>query len=180
MAKLPDPTQSANPKARKLLAALMKKRGRVDGMYRTLLNHPDLAESVSRLGTFLRFEGKLPGDIREAVILLSSQKLQVAYEWDHHVRHARDNGVPESLIEVIRRGKSLPPRSPLTPALRAAQFALAGKSIPAPLQKKLTAKIGVQGIVEIVVLTGFYTMIARIITAFDVALPPDMKNPFPR
>jgi len=60
IAKLPDPTRSKNLAVKKkLLAALIKKRERIDGMYRTLLNYPALAPCVGDLGTFLRFKSKL-------------------------------------------------------------------------------------------------------------------------
>ena len=52
MAKLPDPTDSLNPQGQELYQQLIAKRGRIDGMYRSLLNHPELTRQVSDLGTF--------------------------------------------------------------------------------------------------------------------------------
>ena len=62
MAKLPDPTASLSSQGQKLYQQLVAKRRRIDGMYRSLLNHPELTRRVSDLGTFLRFgAGALPG-----------------------------------------------------------------------------------------------------------------------
>ena len=70
MARLPDPTGSLAPKAQALYDELVGRRGRIDGMYRSLLNHPELVRRVSDLGTFLRFgAGTLPAAVRELVIL---------------------------------------------------------------------------------------------------------------
>jgi 4-carboxymuconolactone decarboxylase len=52
MAKLPDPTPSLSPQGQELYQQLLAKRGRIDGMYRSLLNHPELTRHVSDLGTF--------------------------------------------------------------------------------------------------------------------------------
>ena len=61
MARLPDPTSSLSPQARELYNRLTARRGRIDGMYRGLLNHPELTQHVSDLGSYLRFaSGTLP------------------------------------------------------------------------------------------------------------------------
>ena len=76
MARLPDPTGSLAPEARTLYDELVGRRGRIDGMYRSLLNHPELTRRVSDLGTFLRFgAGVLPAAVRELVILWLAQQV---------------------------------------------------------------------------------------------------------
>ena len=65
-----------------LYAELKEKRGRIDGMYRTMLNHPALTRKVSALGSFFRFGGSvLPDAARELVILHVSARLGAGYEW---------------------------------------------------------------------------------------------------
>ena len=58
MARLPDPTAALSPEAQAIYDQLVGRRGRIDGMYRSLLNHPELTRQVSDLGTFLRFGGR--------------------------------------------------------------------------------------------------------------------------
>ena len=52
------------------------------------------------------------------------------------------------------------------------------RSIPQAVQDELAAALGVQGVVELVVLCGFYEMIAGVIFAFDVPLPEGAADPF--
>lgn len=176
---LPDP-DALPPEARALYDRLKAKRGRIDGMYLTLLTHPALAERVSELGTFFRFgPSVLPAAVRELVILWAARRVGAAYEWVKHAPEARRAGLPEAVIEAIRQGTR--PRN-LTPVqdavLAAADAALAPASLEPAAQEILEAALGRQGLLEIVALAGFYRMIAGIIFAFDVPLPEGTPSPF--
>lgn len=173
MAQLPDPTVAPTPEMQELLDRMTARRGRIDGMYRSLLNHPELARHVSDLGGFLRFHGVLPDDLRELAILWVARQLQVEYEWVKHVEVAREAGLSPELIEAMRTGQELPALTPTQQAvLAAADCVLNLQPVPQAIQEKLTAEVGLTGVVELVVLCGFYRMIAGVIRGFDVPLPP--------
>jgi 4-carboxymuconolactone decarboxylase len=180
MAKLPDPTDSLNPQGQELYQQLIAKRGRIDGMYRSLLNHPELTRQVSDLGTFLRFgSGALPDALRELLILWVARELGAAYEWVKHEPVARKSGVSTAVIEAIRTHHEPTGLEDLQQAaLAAAQCVLNRHSIPQVVQDELAAALGLQGVLELVVLCGFYEMIAGVIFAFDVPLPEGAPDPF--
>uniref|UniRef100_I2Q467 Carboxymuconolactone decarboxylase-like domain-containing protein n=1 Tax=Desulfovibrio sp. U5L TaxID=596152 RepID=I2Q467_9BACT len=176
---MPDP-DNLPPDAHALYDRLAAKRGHIDGMYRTLLNHPALTAQVSGLGTFFRFgESVLPADLRELVILWTARRLGAAYEWTKHEPEARQTGLGEAAIEAIRRGERPGTLSRLEKAaLAAADAALAPASLDPAHQTILEEALGRQGLLEIVVLAGFYRMIAGVIFAFDVPLPEGTPPPF--
>ena len=180
MAKLPDPTASLSPHGQELYQQLVAKRRRIDGMYRSLLNHPELTRHVSDLGTFLRFgSGALPDALRELLILWVARELGAPYEWVKHEPVARKAGVSTTVIEAIRTQQAPTGLEDLQQAaLAAAQCVLKRRSIPQAVQDELAAALGVQGVVELVVLCGFYEMIAGVIFAFDVPLPEGAADPF--
>jgi 4-carboxymuconolactone decarboxylase len=180
MAKLPDPTSSLNPQGQELYQQLVVQRGRIDGMYRSLLNHPELTRHVSDLGTFLRFgSGALPDALRELLILRVARDLGAAYEWVKHEPVARQAGLSPAVIEAIRTHHEPAGLDDLQQAaLAAAQCVLTRRSIPQEVQDELTATLGLEGVVELVVLCGFYEMIAGVIFAFDVPLPGGAADPF--
>jgi 4-carboxymuconolactone decarboxylase len=180
MAKLPDPTSSLDPQGQELYQELVSHRGRIDGMYRSLLNHPELTRYVSDLGTFLRFgAGSLPDALRELLILWLAREMGAAYEWVKHEPVARQAGLAPALIEAIRtRRQPLELDALQHAALTAADCVLQHRSIPQVVQDELTAALGLQGVVELVVLCGFYEMIAGVIFAFDVPLPQGAADPF--
>ena len=55
---------------------------------------------------------------------------------------------------------------------------LARESIPTALQDSVRSALGVTGLLELVVLAGFYQMIAAILFAFDAPLPEGTPAPF--
>jgi 4-carboxymuconolactone decarboxylase len=179
MARLPDPTAALTPEAQELYDRLAARRGRIDGMYRSLLNYPELTRQVSELGTYLRFGGVLPAALRELAILWVARRLGAAYEWVKHLEPARQAGVSEAIIEAIRTGKELQSHDQLQPeVLTVARCVLEQRSIPPEVQDALTVRIGLPGVIELVVLVGFYQMIAGVIFAFDVPLPEGATPPF--
>jgi 4-carboxymuconolactone decarboxylase len=180
MARLPDPTGALTPEAQTLYDQMVGRRGRLDGMYRSLLNHPELTRCVSDLGTFLRFgDGALPGAVRELIILWLARRVGAAYEWVKHLPPARAAGLSNAVIEALRAGRE-PPGLDETQgaALQVAKCALELRAIPPDLQDTVTASLGLKGVIELVVLVGFYRMIAGVIFAFDVPLPGGAQAPF--
>ncbi|MCL4502332.1 MAG: carboxymuconolactone decarboxylase family protein [Deltaproteobacteria bacterium] len=179
MAQLPDPTAALSPEAQELYDQLVSRRGRIDGMYRSLLNHPRLTRYVSDLGTYLRFgAGGLPDALRELTILWLARQLGAAYEWVKHVGPARQSGIPDAVIEALRTRKELHLDATQAAALTVARSVLERRSVPAEVQEGLAAKIGLPAVIELVVLVGFYQMIAGVIFAFDVPLPEGAEAPF--
>lgn len=180
MARLPDPRPSFSPEAQEIYDKLAAKRGRIDGMYLSMLNHPELTRQVGALGTYLRFgDGALPDDMRELTILWLARRLKAGYEWVKHFPYARKAGVSEEVLEAIRTGQEPAGlRTDLQLALQVADCVLEKRSIPATVQDSLAAVVGLPGVVELVVLCGFYEMIAGVIFAFDVPLPEGEENPF--
>ncbi|MFA5110241.1 MAG: carboxymuconolactone decarboxylase family protein [Desulfobaccales bacterium] len=180
MARLPDPTGVLSPAAQALYDELVSQRGRIDGMYRSLLNHPELTRRVSDLGAFLRFgAGSLPDAVRELVILWLARRVGAAYEWVKHEPAARGAGLSEAVIAALRAGQEPPGLSLVQQgALQVARCALELKSIPRNLQESLAGLIGLEGVIELVVLVGFYRLIAGIIFTFEVPLPEGAAAPF--
>ena len=180
MAKLPDPTSSLGPEAQEVYRQMVTKRGHIDGMYRSLLYHPELAEQVSNLGAFLRFGTKvLPDALRELLILWVARQLDAAYQWVKHAPVAREAGVSPEVIEAMRTHQEPLALDGLQQAaLAAARCVLQRKCIPQPLQDELVSALGIKGVVELVALCGFYEMIAGVIFAFEVPLPEGVADPF--
>jgi len=175
MALLPDPvdTGSLSPEARPVLQALRARRGAVGDLWRSLLNHPELAARLEPLGTFLRYDGVLPPDLREAVILRTAQASRCGYEQAQHAPLAGRAGLSPAAVEALARGAVPEDATPLQAAvLRATDCVLEGISIPEDLQATLTAALGLEGVVELAVLAGYYRLIAGIILAFEVRRGP--------
>lgn len=180
MSRLPDPTGKLDKKSQALFDDLVSKRGRIDGMYKSLLNHPEMLRHVSDLGTYFRFgDSVIPDRLRELVILFVARSLGVPYEWVKHIGPAKEAGLPDEIMESIRDGKMPPQLTSVEAAsISVADYVVNLKSIPYELQQSLTDSLGIKGLIEIVVLCGFYRLIAGVIRAFDVPLPEGEEKPF--
>ena len=179
MARLPDPLDTLRPEAKRVYDKITAKRGAVRGPFASLMHHPALAERVGDLGEFLRFGSTLPGDIRELAILITARSVNQAYEWIAHAKVAKKEGLAADVIERVRaRGDlaSLAPR--YARAALVVQHVLACESIPEGLQAEVQRELGITGLMELVVLTGQYRLIAGVLFAFDTPIPAGESAPF--
>jgi hypothetical protein len=106
--------------------------------------------------------------VYQFIVLSVAKATGAAFEWRDHVQHALDAGLPRSLIDGIAEGsiRSLPhPYELLRDIL---SKALAWQPIPDALQAQAVAEWGKDGLVEIVVIFGFYQMFAAINQGFDI------------
>lgn len=179
MAQLPDILGALPPEAQKLYDRITAKRGKIGGPFVPLMHHHALAERVSDLGEYLRFGSTLPGDLRELGILIIARHVGQPYEWIMHAPVALKEGLPAEIIEHIRARSdlsTLPAR--YVRAARVVQHVLARESLPQTLQDETEQEVGVTGLVELVVLAGYYQTIAAVLFAFDVPLPEGTPPPF--
>ena len=137
------------------------------GPYLALLNHPALAERVEALGFYLKFEGVLPRVHYQFIVLSVARATGAGFEWQDHVQHARAAGLPQHIIDGIGGAATLPhPFGLLRDILTRT---LAWQPIPEALQAQAAAEWGKDGLVEIVVVSGFYQMFAAINQGFDIS-----------
>jgi 4-carboxymuconolactone decarboxylase len=179
MARLPDILGALPPDAQKVYDRITAKRGKIGGPYVPLMHHPVLAERVSDLGEYLRFGSTLPGDLRELAILITARHVAQPFEWIMHAPVALKEGLPAEIVELIRsRGdlSTLPAR--YVRAARVVEHVLAREPLPQALQDETEQEVGVTGVVELVVLAGYYQTIAAVLFAFNVPVPGGTPSPF--
>ena len=162
------------------LEELRSQRGRLDGLYGTLVLHRGLAEMLLEIGRFYRTAATVPDRLREAATLAVATETRCSYVWAKHEPSARTAGLPESAIEALRAGRwddlALEPLE--RDAVATTLDALALRSIPADLQERIVAALGVEGLLELSMLAGVYRLIAGYLSAIDVPLPPDARDPW--
>ena len=150
------------------------------GPYAALMNHPQLCEKIEDLGYYLKFEGHLPRDVYQFVVLSVARRTGAAFEWVDHIEHAEAAGVPSSLIAALQRGEdvSAVATAPYDVVAQVLASTLSWQNIPQRVQDEAIKALGVKGFVELVVLSGFYQMFSAINQGFHVALPPNVDKPF--
>jgi AhpD family alkylhydroperoxidase len=97
----PLPADQWDEAARQALSAM---RGAdTNNALSTLAHHPALAKAFLRFNVHLLTSSTLPARIRELAILRVAHRRQCAYEWSHHVRMAKDEGITDDQIAALQR-----------------------------------------------------------------------------
>ncbi|MGB7099036.1 MAG: carboxymuconolactone decarboxylase family protein [Xanthobacteraceae bacterium] len=163
------------PAGRALFAEMSARRNargeHFGGPYIALLNHPELARRIEALGFFLKFEGVLPRPAYQFIVLSVAQATGASYEWHDHVQHALAAGLPQDVVDDIAadRAETLQPPYALLQAILSKT--MAWQPVPDDLQAGAVAEWGTEGLVEIVVVSGFYQMFAAINQGFAIKPP---------
>jgi 4-carboxymuconolactone decarboxylase len=182
MSTLPDLRGNLTDKAKKIYDDIQARRSAkgtdVRGLYIPLMNHPELAQLIEKLGYYLKFEGKLPRDVYQFTVLSIARKIGVAFEWVDHQKSARAAGLSDTLIDAILRVDRDAIPHPYSEILDTIDVVLEFRSIPEKIQSGMIKLYGVQGLLELVTLCGFYQMVGEITQAFDVPLPEGVSAPF--
>ena len=170
MTRLPDPIPTLRGDDRRVYERMLARRERhgvgLYGPYLPLLHHPQLADRVEQLGGFLKFDGVLPRDRYQFVVLCFAREVGAEFEWRDHVSHALAAGVPQAVVDALVAGAAVP--APFTDLADAVRSTLAYRDLAADVQQRIVADVGTKGLVEVVTLCGLYALIAMVNAAFDV------------
>ena len=146
--------------------------GVVRGPFALWLRIPALADRANQLGNALRLEGTLDKRVFEVVILVVARHWSAQYEWFAHAQAAESVGVSTAVIEAIRQRAA--PASPQADEQLAWALTLElneQKHLSEASYAKVLAMFGTEGMIELVSVAGFYTMVAMMINAFDAPVP---------
>lgn len=141
--------------------------GSLPGPFNAMVRAPAVGMPLHRLGEALRYDGKLPALVREAVILRVAVVRRSAFEWRSHVDAARRAGAGDTLLNALREHAPEGPAG-VALAVRMADDLLAGRPVSPALVDESIAVLGEEGAVELVVLVGYYDMLAALMRTFAV------------
>ncbi|HTR35488.1 MAG TPA: carboxymuconolactone decarboxylase family protein [Bryobacteraceae bacterium] len=141
---------------------------------------PKVAESIQMLNQYLRFHGVLSRRDTELAILVAAREFDQAYEWTGHEAAARNAGVDQSIIDVVKYGKDETGLSDKdTLIIRFGRQLFREHKLDSALFAKAVDLFGRQGTVEMATVMGDYAMAAIMLTAADQHLPADRKSTLP-
>ncbi len=136
------------------------------------------AHSVSTVGLVMDLGAaqiaklELPRAIRELVILLGANAISAEYEWVQHVAPSKAAGVSDEQRAALRSGDlDAPCFSPLEQAaLGLAAAVQAGPIVDDSIFDTARKHLSDRQLVELVGIVGYYWMLGRIATVFQVEL----------
>lgn len=177
--------QPAPPSAEveELLEKTFVREGQLANVFRVMANHPGLMRRVNALGgEFLR-RGVLEPHVREAVILRVAWRTGCAYEFAQHVDMAHDAGLAPHAVAAMGEGRLVDLDADQVLACAVADGLLGDDDVDDRTWLALERRWDVAARVELVLLVGFYRMLAGFLNAArvprDATLPrhPSVKRP---
>jgi 4-carboxymuconolactone decarboxylase len=174
MARLPeilDPNQLPENQ-RDLFEYLAGTRGSVRPPFSIIMNSPEVARRVSHLGTYLRFESALPRALSEIAICATAREFDCQTEWRGHSNLARENGVSEASLDIIanRRPVEELPEGERLP-VQVARDLVRNHAISDEAFAEAQQRFGEAGAVDLFATVGYYSMMACLLNALQIAPP---------
>ncbi len=154
-------------------------RGKIEGPLRVWLMSPGLAERAQELGGFCRFNTTLPPRLSELAIIITGAFWKAGFEWHVHAPLAVKAGVSPDAVEAIRTGTT--PKFQKDDETAVYEFAhelLTNRRVPNGLYTQAIKLLGLQSVVELVGIIGYYGLISMTINAFEVSVPNGSNDPF--
>ena len=147
--------------------------GALAGPFNAFVTAPGAGRRLSSLGAKLRFGTSIERRLSEIAILTTGARWQAEFEWWAHAPMAREHGVADAVVEAIGRGQDPPFETEDERAVYAVarQLGQSGRLDQATYDAAHRF-LGDAGMVELVSLCGYYTLISFLLNAFDVPLPP--------
>lgn len=151
-------------------------RGHVRGPFPVLLHSPKMADHVQKLGSYVRFECRLPDRLRELAVLVAARFWGAEFEWFAHHELALNAGIPAAAIEAIRVGDTPELEDPKDRAVYSFCKALHEKhAVDDAEYQAVQELLGQEVLTDLVAMSGYYTLLAMILNVYEVPLPDGSK-----
>jgi 4-carboxymuconolactone decarboxylase len=154
------------PEARAVAGRIAASRGEVSRPFAILLHSPALAERVAELGHLVRTGSALAEADRELVTLATGVATGCAFIWDSHLDAAKVARVPQATIDALSDD-----RDALTGRARSlASFVdeLCRTGVVSAVTFEVARELlGERGVIDLALMVGYYTMLARVMGAVD-------------
>ena len=152
---------------------LVNAQGGLIGPFNAFVQAPGVGRHLSALGRVLRFETSIERRLTEIVIITVGARWKAEFEWWAHARMAREHGVADAVVDAIGRGEDpvFEAADERTVHAVARQLTDSGR-LDQDTYDRAQRLLGDTGVVELVALCGYYTLVSFLLNAFAVPLPP--------
>jgi 4-carboxymuconolactone decarboxylase len=159
---------------------LVNSSGALVGPFNAFLHAPEIGRRLSSLGAALRFGTSIERRLTEIAIITVGSRWKAEFEWWAHARMATEHGVTPAVVNAIGTGDDPP-------------FTRDDERVVYTVARELTTDgqlrrvsydhahdlLGDAGMVELVSLCGYYTLISYLLNAFAVPLPDGAEPMWP-
>ena len=177
---IPDETMTAaQRKLRDAISSGPRGRLMMNGPFGCFLHAPEYGDVAQALGAFVRYKTSLPPRLSEFAILTTARVWKAQYEWFAHAPMAERAGVTQQTIRDLRAGR----RPARAPADERALYDFIKelyrtRRVGDAAYRRVHKLLGDAGMVELVGILGYYSLISMTLNVFRAAIPGDAPLPF--
>lgn len=172
---VPIPPADYTPEQQEAADFFRQTRGRAhDRPFDVLMRSPELMKRAQYLGAFLRYDCSLSGPLSEFAILCVARIWSNDYEWHTHAPIALEKGVAPEIVEALRHGRAPKGMSEEQAAIYDfAQEILQKRRVSDATYARAQALFGDRGVIDLVGLNGYYSLLAMAMNAVEMENPPE-------
>lgn len=153
----------------------------VRGPFVPLIRSPEVMLRAKAMGDHLRFKSALAPRLSEMVILITAREWTQQYEWVAHHDLAIKAGLRPEIADAIADGRR--PVGMADDEEAAYDLSLEiqrTKRVSDTAWAKAVAKFGEQGVIDLLGINGYYTLLAMTMNAARTGLPAGVAEPLKR
>jgi len=153
-------------------------RGSLGGPFQAWIHSPDFGDRAQKVGEYCRFNSVLEPRLSELAILITARKWTAQFEWFAHAPMALDGGLSADVIEAVRQNQA--PSFGKADEAAVYQFCTElyrDSRVSDATYGEAKARLGEQGVVDLVGILGYYAMVSMTLNVFEIPLPDGVTPP---
>jgi 4-carboxymuconolactone decarboxylase len=154
------------------------------GPFIAMLRSPEVMNRARAMGDYLRYKSVLPPRLSEFAILVTARHWTQNYEWDAHAALAAKGGLSAEIIAAVAAGRRPDRMADDEDALYRLCVELhQNQSVSDPTYARAVEVFTEQGVIDIVGISGYYTMLAMVLNTARTPVPAGHTPalaPFPK
>jgi 4-carboxymuconolactone decarboxylase len=160
--------------------ALLDADGGLLGPFNAWLYSPAVGTPASALGEAVRFGCSFGRRLTEVAIVVAAAHWRSNFEFWAHSRYALDEGVDRRFLDGLAAGDEVEPEADdERVVVRVCRELFTTTRLTDDTYAAAAELLGEAGLVELVTLLGYYTVVALNLNAFRVGLPPGVEAVWP-
>jgi 4-carboxymuconolactone decarboxylase len=173
IAPISDKAQVA-PEYEHVVDGVLKVFGAFRGPHSILLHVPAMDESALALGNYFRYDGVCKSPEKELAIITGAREKDCLYVWGAQVAAGRRAGLREEAIDVVKHRKGVEGLEPHEQEIVTyVRQLFQNNRVDQKTFDALKNRYGVQWLIEMTTVVGYYGMLAGIVNSFEVDPPAD-------
>lgn len=180
MARLPNLSESDLTEEQKPLYDKLAAGRGVRGPFNAWLRNPEFAEIGFQMGDYLRFRSTFSKKLGEFAISIATRHWTAQYAFNSHSRQAMEAGIdPEIISAVIERKRPLFQDAEEEAVYDFCHELMENHAISDSSFNRALDLFGEKGVVDLIALCGYYSLVSMTLVAANVPVPEGVKPPLP-